>query len=269
MTSIDAQRPQYFEGCGARLRTAREAAGLSLEQVGSRLKMPVRVLQSLEEEDWSRLGAAVYVRGQLRSYGRLLGVDVDPTMTSSGIPRIEPPVLVSHMHTSPVQRLLEQAGRRLVYVVMTALIVVPVWMMATRGSITTPAPQQTTPLDAPSVGTTGKSPPVVPVERSTVTASMTSMPPGPASAAALSIRFKSDSWIEVTGADGAMLEKGLVAMGTQRDYAAGQVTRIVVGNATAVEVLRAGHAVDLAPFRRANVARFTVSSDGSLAPSAD
>lgn len=268
MTSIDSQPPQYFEGCGMRLRAAREKAGLSLEQVGGKLKMQVRVLESLENEDWDRLGAPVFVRGQLRSYGRLLGVDVDPTMTSSGIPHIQPSMLVSRVHTPPMQRMLEQAGRRLVYVVMTALIVVPVWMMATRGPISLPSPQDTTTLDLPTTGAATRKPSAA-GERSTVAASMAPMPSRPASVPALSIRFNGDSWVEVTGTDGSMLEKGLIAGGTQRSYASGQVARMVLGNAAAVEVSNAGQLVDLAPFQRANVARFAVSSDGSLAAFAD
>jgi cytoskeleton protein RodZ len=44
---------------------------------------------------------------------------------------------------------------------------------------------------------------------------------------------------------------------------------VKLGNVDAVEVKRAGVAVDLEPFSRANVARFTLSSDGSLAPVAN
>jgi cytoskeleton protein RodZ len=54
-------------GCGQRLRAAREAAGLSLHDVAGRLKMPVRIIEALEAEDWARIGAPVFVRGQLRS----------------------------------------------------------------------------------------------------------------------------------------------------------------------------------------------------------
>ena len=70
--------PDGSWGCGARLRKAREAAGLSEADVADRLKMPVRVVRSLESEDWSRLGAPVFVRGQLRSYSRLLGLTTQP-----------------------------------------------------------------------------------------------------------------------------------------------------------------------------------------------
>jgi len=44
------------------------------------------------------------------------------------------------------------------------------------------------------------------------------------------------------------------------------VARMVLGNASAVEVQQAGTIVDLSPYQRANVARFTVSSDGSVVP---
>ena len=269
MTSLETQATLRADGCGARLREARVAAGLSLEQVGTRLKMPVRVLQSLEEEHWDRLGAAVFVRGQLRSYARLLGVNIDSMMEAAGVGSVEPSTLVSHVHTPPLQRLVEQAGRRLVYVVMTAVIAVPVWMMATRGPISLPSPQDTTPLDAPSAVSTMTPPSAIPAERATVAASMAPMPPRPASSAALSIRFKGDSWVEVVGTDGAMIEKGLAAMGTHRSYANGQVATILLGNASAVEVLRAGQPISLAPFQRANVVRFAVSSDGSLVPLAN
>ena len=63
----EGHMPDGDRGCGARLRKAREAAGLTQADVASRLKMPVRVVDSLESEDWSRLGAPVFVRGQLRS----------------------------------------------------------------------------------------------------------------------------------------------------------------------------------------------------------
>src|SRR5687768_4853621 len=111
-------------GCGIRLRKAREAAGLQLEDVATRLKMPIRVVQALENDDWERAGAAVFVRGQLRSYAKLLGIRIDDVIEMAGVRQIEPSDIVSHVHTPPLQRLFEQTARRLVYVVMTAVIVV-------------------------------------------------------------------------------------------------------------------------------------------------
>ena len=66
--------------------------------------------------------------------------------------------------------------------------------------------------------------------------------------------------------DGRALEQGVLTAGQSRRYAARVVGRVVLGNSSAVAVERGGERVDLQPFSRANVARFTLSSDGSLAP---
>lgn len=267
-----------LEGVGRRLREAREAAGLGLAEVSSRLKMPLRVVQSLEAEDWSRLGAPVFVRGQLRSYSRLLGIDAAPVEAAAGVSVVEPPALVPRTYTSPLQRFAEHAARRAVYIVMTFAIAIPVWL-ATRPHMELAA-GDAAPLDAPAspqpahaairraparapnpgTGTTGDGPhPLV--------ASLAALPPR--EAPALALQFEGDSWARVIGPDGQLLEQALLHAGDRRDYAAGEVGAVVLGNAGAVRVINHGREADLAPFARANVARFTVSSDGSLAPAAD
>ena len=100
-------------------------------------------------------------------------------------------------------------------------------------------------------------------------ASLAPMAHRPSAVPALALRFSEDSWVQVIGRDGAVLEQGLLPAGQTRSYAPGEVTRVVLGNAPAVTVQHAGEAIDLAPFTRANVARFTVSSDGSVAAAAD
>lgn len=257
-------------GCGIRLRNAREAAGLRIEDVATRLKMPVRVVQALENDDWERAGAAVFVRGQLRSYAKLLGINIDDAIDMAGPRQIQPSDIVSHVHTPLLQRLFEQTARRLVYVVMTVVIVVPVWMMATRGPLGLPPQDNATRLDAPvsqQPQAAATQAPSSAHDRAPMVASLApSLPTQQAPAAALTLRMTSDSWTEVIAPDGRRLEQGLLPAGTERSYANGEVGRLVIGNASAVEVLQGGRIVDTEPFRRANVARFTVSSDGSLAP---
>jgi cytoskeleton protein RodZ len=85
----------------------------------------------------------------------------------------------------------------------------------------------------------------------------------------LVMRFSGDSWIEVIGPDGAQVEQALVQAGQERRFEAGTVSRVKLGNATAVEVSSGGDVQDLSRFQRANVARFTVSSDGALAPASE
>jgi len=270
ITEANPMMPDGDRGCGARLRKAREAAGLTQADVAARLKMPVRVIQSLEDEDWDRLGAPVFVRGQLRSYSRLLGLTTAPMMVASGVAPIEPPVLRPRSFTPPVKRFAEQVARRFVYIVLTAAIAVPVWL-ATRPHLGTVA-HDAAPLDMPttSVGQVapGKSP-AAPVGPTAMVASIAPMPSHADSAPVLWLKMRGDSWVQVYGNDGQVLEQGLLHGGDQRSYPTDTVSRVVLGDASAVDVLRDGQAQDLTPFRRANVARFTVSSDGSLAPAVD
>ncbi len=277
MTGSNSIDTQHLQGCGAFLRDAREKAGLSLQDVGNRLKMPLKVLQALEGEQWSQLGAPVFVRGQLRSYARLLKVDIDPFLAQADLQTVRPAELVSHSYTPRAQRIFESAKRRAVYVVITAVIATPIWM-ATRPHLAGNGNQTTASLDvmpnrpAASAGTSGASgTAATPVERPAATPYVASLTPpiSRAPEAALSLVFKGDSWVQIVAPDGSSVEQALLKAGDQRSYQAGQVGRVVLGNAAAVEVQHAGSTVDLTPYRRANVARFTVSSDGSLVPVAD
>lgn len=267
---------RYAEGCGSTLRQARQHAGLSPQEVGSQLKMPVRVVQALEDEDWRILGAPVFVRGQLRSYARLLKIDIEPYLERADLQGVRPAELVSHSHTPRYQRMLESVARRAVYAVITAAIAVPVWV-ATQAHLGQGLSQATASLDvvpvpAASVGQNGDAVGTTPPEGGGVQADpyVASLAPLPRNGASgLSLRTTGDSWVQIDAPDGANLEYGLLKAGEERSFRKGEVGRVVLGNAAAVEVQQAGSTVDLTPYKRANIARFAVSSDGSLAPVAN
>jgi cytoskeleton protein RodZ len=67
--------PAATEGPGARLRAAREAAGLSLDQVAQQLKLAQRQVKALEDENFSALPGRTFSRGFVRNYARLLNLD--------------------------------------------------------------------------------------------------------------------------------------------------------------------------------------------------
>lgn len=253
---------QALAGCGERLKQAREAAGLSIDDVAARLHMPARIVRSLEAEDWSRLGAPVFVRGQVRSYSRLMGLMTAPMMDALiDVGPVEPSRLVSRTHTPKAQWWAEQLGRRLVYIVLTAFLVVPAWV-ATRQHLSNAG--DAAPLDVPvsphGDAVQAKTAPAAP---RTVVASMAPVA-APTPAADIVIRTRGESWITVTAHDGSSLENGLVPANSERRYAAAQVARLTIGNASQVEVENRGRIVGMGGMARANVARFAVSSDGSL-----
>lgn len=62
-------------GIGNALKEARRRAGMDVKEVEERTKIRARYLRALEAEDWEALPAPAYVRGFLRTYGQLLGID--------------------------------------------------------------------------------------------------------------------------------------------------------------------------------------------------
>lgn len=60
---------------GERLREAREAAGLTLEDIATSTRIPTRHLESLEASDFSRLPAPTYTIGFAKNYAGAVGLD--------------------------------------------------------------------------------------------------------------------------------------------------------------------------------------------------
>ncbi len=277
MSASNQTTPATPSGVGEQLRAARERAEWSLAETASRLRMQTRVVEALECENWAHLGAPVFVRGQLRSYLRLLKL---PESLADGLQDatlVSPPTLTPRTFTPPMQRMLDKAMGRAVYVVITALIAVPVWMAARPHLGMAPLSQTASlgivdglemPASAPAA-----SPPQGPTALTASLANLSKRAQEPAVAApektTLTLRFSGQSWINISAPDGAQVEQALMSAGQERSFEADAVGSMVLGNAGAVELLRDDVVQDLSRFKRSDVARFTVSSDGSLAPVAE
>lgn len=70
------------ESAGKRLREAREALGLSQEDVAHRLHFKANLVDALENEDLTGLPEPTYICGYLRGYTRLLGLPSDEIIDS-------------------------------------------------------------------------------------------------------------------------------------------------------------------------------------------
>ncbi|NLD54512.1 MAG: DUF4115 domain-containing protein [Burkholderiaceae bacterium] len=71
-------------GTPEELAAAREARGMSQVDISQRIKLQVKQVKALEEGDWDALPGRSFVRGALRSYGKLIDVDVGPLLESVG-----------------------------------------------------------------------------------------------------------------------------------------------------------------------------------------
>jgi len=260
---------------GQHLRHVREDAGLAVDTVAQRLRMPKHLVRSLEEGDWSRLGAPVFVRGHLRSYARLLQIEL------AGLDEIteSPPMPVTPMvRSGRGQQIFGRLGTRLVYAVITVLIGVPIWIAAQRHlatplptplAVTLDVPEIQPPLPTPlpdeppssdASASTLAAPPAAPPLTAMASLLPSAMPvPVAPPASEITLHMNQDSWVELYAPDGSSLEQRLLPAGEVRGFA----------NAEGVTLRIGGEIQDLTGVRRANVARFAVSSDGSIRPVAD
>lgn len=71
----DVAEASEFPPVGERLRKAREKKKLSLEQIATETRIPLRHLESLEAADWERLPAPTYTIGFAKNYAGAVGLD--------------------------------------------------------------------------------------------------------------------------------------------------------------------------------------------------
>lgn len=72
------------------LAVRRQAMRLAVGDVAQRLKLSPRQIEALEGGDWAALPGTAFVRGALRGYGRLLGLDVVALLDQVGGEPAEP-----------------------------------------------------------------------------------------------------------------------------------------------------------------------------------
>lgn len=271
---------------GQHLRAAREAKGWTRDEVATRLKLPVRLIARIEADDYQGMTQGVYLRGYLISYTRLLGLPVERAEQVADLNTEATPIVATG--TVPRSRyLLDRYSVTATYLILTGLILGPtVWFAATRGGIEQSL-VRTTPLDTaalqtqPAGSATPDSIAALPVDIAPaplapprieapppVVASMAPFatrpaapPPAPVPAEGgrtLVLKVSQASWVEVFDADGKRLEYGLLQAGTERSYRSERPLSVRLGNADGIELQADGAVVDLAPYRRANVAHVRV-----------
>ena len=66
---------------GEKLKTARDAKGVTLTQAEEETKIRRRYLEALENEEYDIIPGVVYTKGFLKTYAAYLGLDIDEIMT--------------------------------------------------------------------------------------------------------------------------------------------------------------------------------------------
>jgi len=164
-----AAAPQQLSP-GVALANRRLERGLSLEDVAQHLKFGVRQITALEQDDFSRLPGATFVRGMIRSYAKLLEMDAAPLLQELGRREIPAPATVDLRTTRiPFPDGAKRSTR--VYAVLSVLVVLAVLAVAYEWQ-TGSAPWSSRTAEpvaqpAPVVAPGSLAPPAIPAENRT------------------------------------------------------------------------------------------------------
>ena len=115
MNNETFQDSLFEDPLGLKFRHCREKQRMSLESVAQQLKLPVAILEAIEREDWSRLGAPIFVRSYVGSYAKFLGLPA--TLADDVVRGKSAPPLV-HVGAPTVRRSFDRSVMSLAYVAM-------------------------------------------------------------------------------------------------------------------------------------------------------
>jgi cytoskeleton protein RodZ len=235
-----------LRGIGARLRAAREKRGLTLLQAAERLHLDAGIVQALESENFTALGADVYVRGHLRRYAEAVGES--PTQLQqlyADRPQVLPPDLTRIPRGQPEKSsswLLLPAVLLVVGFAMAGLLW---WLLTLPGEKAHALPAQPAPAAADAAP--GTEAPAFPAPAGTsaapASASPAGTPTGTGPQARLDLNLSGASWVEISDVQGHRLLHGLIEAGSTRTLTGSAPLLVVLGNAPAVTLRVNGQSV--------------------------
>ena len=277
---------------GAQLRAAREAAGWSQEAVAQQLKLAPRQVRAIEEDDYARLPGRTFVRGFVRNYARLVRLDPTavmaslprgdgtspldrPSLTAVSRPMVELPVasvrrnswarwliplaLLAIVAAAGVYEFMRNAGgsRRLAENAAVTSPPVPASpSTALPNPLASAKTESAAPMEKSAAAAVAPSNTTAPTAESVAPATTVATPGAAASDAPLLLTFKEKSWVEVKDGNGAAIFMQTGAAGTTQTLSATPPLDVSIGNAAGVTVTYRGQSIDIAPYTRANIARF-------------
>jgi cytoskeleton protein RodZ len=261
---------------GQMLREAREAQGVTVEDVAVRLRLMHRQIEAMEADDFESLGQPVFARGFVRNYARMLGLAPEALLARmEGAPE-EQAVVSQADEPLPRRAWLSSPWLIVLLLGVLLLLAMPValylWLNSgTEDSTGNPAPVVQSPHAplAPAVPVmpatappASQAAPGKPAPPKAATPSVQAAAPVESKTAAgssvLHLEFGAESWTEISEAGGRMLLRQLNPAGSSVDVRGQPPFDVVIGNAAQARMSYNGRPIDLNPFIDVTVARFTL-----------
>jgi len=254
-------------GVGARLASARAARSLSVADIARQLKFSSRQVEALEADCYDRLPGAVFTRGFIRNYARLVGLDPAPLLTEADS-RL--PHNVQPTPGLPPSADIPFPGRRPVkwyrYAVAALLLAVSgVVFEIYREDETPEVPLKPSLAATPPPAAVSPAPPIVAAAAATTSAAPADVAPSvhvkiesAVAEPSLTFTFVQESWVEVRDGHGHRLLWQLNPAGTQQKVSGPPPLSLVIGNAGGVRLQVNDKLFDLNPYIDVDVARLVL-----------
>ncbi|MEV4574606.1 RodZ domain-containing protein [Nonomuraea jabiensis] len=228
------------QSIGAMLAAARQAAGLTVEQVSAATRIREAIIQGLEQDDGSQCGGDFYTRGHVKAVAKAVGLDPEATVhlydqQHGGAPR---PVAASAVFQADKKiNVPERRGPNWTMALGVALAIVVVFgMMRVLGG----ASDQVRTADVQVASARPKVPPNMPVEQ-----------PKPAAGKAakrtvtIEIKAKRSSYVQAHDGMGRKLFSGTLKAGKSDTWSAEDKVSVLLADASAVTLQVNGKKVKL------------------------
>jgi cytoskeletal protein RodZ len=247
---------------GEDLARAREARGMSVEDVSSATRIRAGLVRAIEADDFDPCGGAVYARGHLRSIARVVGIDPEPLVAefdrSHEVEDLHVPVPAQPSEPDLAARADRQRPN---WTAAMAVALLAICALAAYGLVNR-SPSH------PSVATDTNRP--APVHTTTAAASTpASAPPSavaqvPSTVATALVRVTSGrTWLQAETLAGRLLYQGLLNQGQTKVFRDAKGLRLVIGNAPAVQLVADNHDFGT-PQSSGNVAHVTIQPGGDV-----
>jgi cytoskeleton protein RodZ len=266
---------------GQIVRAARESKGLTIDELAAELRLERRLIEALEASRFDEFGAPVFAKGYLKQYGTRLGLRYEDLLGA-----YYDHVGATEVTIAPSQTIKLRDEKQITVWVLAALVIALLvvlllvwWVDDEIVAVTEPASgafeSVASAVSDDEIAVTAGA--VVPSESRAATAIPSSVaddaedavesgdaanvgedavPPGHR---LIEIRFRGESWTEITDAAGQRLYVGLAADGSYERMTGQPPVDVLFGNADAVDLAVDGLSFPLpAGSRNGNLARFVI-----------
>ena len=221
-----------MSGFGKKFRSARDAKGMSLDQIAEETRISTRFLRAIEQETFNLLPGGVFNRGFIRTYAAQVGLDPDIAVAEYADLTEETALEESFRSPEPApeRHIVALAVGGLVVLIVLFYIFAQDRNVAAETTEPTGATSQTMARPEPAPAVEGAatlqlspSPPRVRAERTSEGVS-------------IQIQVHDTTWVAIA-ADGREVVSGeVLSTGTTRRYTARETIELTIGNAAGLSL---------------------------------